>query len=342
MQEIVIDAEKLHDFARKLCETAGLSSDDADLMARLQVQTDLRGVHSHGTRALPGYLNLVLDGKLNPKPNLRIVTEGPSYAVVDGDNGMGHLASALAMETAIEKAKDTGIAAAGVHNAGHFGAAACYALMATEKRMIGFSTTNTGRPSVAAPGSAEAVVGNNAFSYALPTKDGHPIVLDMACGVSSWGKIGTFRMYGIPIPEGWLLDDTGQPSTDPNQGSLLAPAAGPRGYGLALIMGILAGPLSGGMITINKTVTTSEHFFFAINIGCFTDYEMYTSEVENAILKIHDAKTAESAEQVYLPGEIEWNNYDKWIESGIPIHVDHLRSLANIAEKLDINIFWEW
>ncbi len=342
MQEIVIEAEKLHDFARALCEKAGLSYDDAELMAKLQVQTDLRGVHSHGTRALPGYLNLILEDKLNPTPNLQIVTEGPSFAVIDGDNGMGHLASTLAMQTAIEKARTTGVAAAGVHNAGHFGAAACYALMATEKRMIGFSTTNTGRPSVAAPGSAEAVVGNNAFSYALPTGHGHPIVLDMACGVSSWGKIGTFRMYGKQIPEGWLLDDAGQPSADPNQGSLLAPAAGPRGYGLALIMGILAGPLSGGMMTINKTITTSEHFFFAINIECFTDYDMYTSEVENGIRKIHDAKTAEGVEQVYLPGEIEWNNYDNWLENGIPIHINHLRSLANIAKKLDINIFWEW
>ena len=149
-------------------------------------------------------------------------------------------------------------------------------------------------------------------------------------------------MYGEPIPDGWLLDDTGQPSTDPNQGRLLAPAAGPRGYGLALIMGILAGPLSGGMMTINKTQMTSEHFFIAINIECFTDYDVYTTDVVQGIQKVHEAKTAEGVEQVYLPGEIEWNNYDKWIESGIPIHVDHLRSLANIAQKLGINIFWEW
>lgn len=189
MQEIVVDSEKLHGFARELCEKAGLTSDNAELMAKLQVQTDLRGVHSHGTRALPGHLNQVLDDNLNPTPNLKIVSEGPSFAVIDGDNGFGHLASTLAMQTAIEKAGKTGVAAAGVHNAGHFGAAACYSIMATENRMIGFSTTNTGRPSIAAPGSAEAVVGNNAFSYALPTGHGHPIVLDMACAVSSWGRL---------------------------------------------------------------------------------------------------------------------------------------------------------
>ena len=148
MQEIVVDSAKLHDFARTLCEKAGLRSEDAETIASHQVQTDLRGVHSHGTRALPGYLNLVLDGKMNPKPELRIATEGPSFAVVEGDNGMGHLASTLAMETAIEKAKTTGIAAAGVRNAGHFGAAACYSIMAASNKMIGFSTTNTGGASI--------------------------------------------------------------------------------------------------------------------------------------------------------------------------------------------------
>ncbi len=342
MQEIVVDAAKLHDFARSLCEKAGLPSDDAETMASLQVQTDLRGVHSHGTRALPGYLNLVLDGKLNPQPNIRIISEGPSFAVIDGDNGMGHLASTLAMETAISKATTTGIAASGVHNAGHFGAAACYSIMAASNQMIGFSTTNTGNPSIVAPGGAEAVVANNAMSYALPTGVKHPIVLDMACGVSSWGKIATLRMYDKPIPDGWLLDDSGQPSNDPNQGGLLAPAAGPRGYGLALIMGILAGPLTGGMMACNKTNSLSEHFFIAINIENFTDYDTYISDVKQGIGKIHGSKTAEGVSQVYLPGEIEWNNYDNWIENGIPIHVDHLRNLANIAEKLDIKIFWEW
>lgn len=342
MQEIVVDSAKLHDFARRLCEKAGLRPADAETIAKHQVLTDLRGVHSHGTRALPGYLNLVLEGKLNACPALSVVTEGPSFVVVDGDNGIGHLASTFAMEAAIAKAGATGIAAAAVRNAGHFGAAACYALMAASSEMIGFSTTNTGRATIVAPGSAEPVVANNAMSYALPTGEGHPIVLDMACGVSAWGKIGTLRMYGKPIPEGWLIDETGQPTSDPEKGRFLAPAAGPRGYGLALIMGILAGPLSGGLMACNKTDQPSEHFFFALNIGSFTDYAGYLSEVQEGIDKIHTAKTAEGVEQAYLPGEIEWNNYDNYLQHGIPIHVDHLRGLAGIAEKLGVPICWEW
>ena len=342
MQEIVVDATQLHNFAQTLCEKAGLRPEDAEQMAELQVQTDLRGVHSHGTRALPGYLNLVLEGKMNPKPDLRIVTEGPSFAVVDGDNGMGHLASTFAMQTAIAKAKTNGVAAAGVRNAGHFGAAGCYSIMAASEQLIGFSTTNTGGVSVAAPGGAEAVVANNAMSYALPTGERHPIVLDMACGASAWGKIGTLRMYGEPIPHGWLLDDKGQPTDDPGKSRLLAPAAGPRGYGLALVMGILAGPLCGGLMASSKDNDPSEHFFMAINIASFTNYDTYVAELQQGIDKIHTSKTAEGVEQAFLPGEIEWNNYDKWRESGIPIHRNHLQSLADIADRLNVAIFWKW
>ena len=139
-------------------------------MADLQVETDLRSVHSHGTRMIPWYLRSILDGAMNPNPDIRIVQEGPGFSVIDGDNGLGHPPSALAMQMAIEKARSTGIAAAGVRNAGHFGAAACYTMMAVEAKMIGFSTTNTGGPSVAAPGAAEPVVTNNPLSLWHPRR----------------------------------------------------------------------------------------------------------------------------------------------------------------------------
>ena len=123
----------------------------------------------------------------------------------DGDNGLGHVASVVAMRAAIDKATSTGIAAAAVRNAGHFGAAACFTMMAVEEKMIGFATTNTGGASVVAPGGAERVVGNNPLSYALPAGEELPIVLDMACGASAWGKILTMNMYGQPVPKGVVL-----------------------------------------------------------------------------------------------------------------------------------------
>ncbi len=292
---------------------------------------------------LPSYVRSMLNGDMNPTPEICVVREGPGFAVIDGDNGLGHPPSTLGMKMAIEKAKSAGIAVAGVRNAGHFGAAACYSMMAVEEKMIGFATTNTGGPSVAAPGAAEAVVANNPLSYALPASEERPIVLDIACGASSGGKVGTLQMYGMPIPPGWLLTAAGKPTEDANDGRILTPAGGPRRYGLALIMGILAGPLVGGLMACHKHHgVPSEHFFIAINVSNFTDFEEYAAAIDQGIRTIQAAKTAEGVDQVYLPGEIEWRKREAWVESGIPLHIDHLRDLANLAEELGVEICWEW
>lgn len=343
-QEIIVQAEPLRDLAYQLCIKAGVPKDHARLTADLQVETDLRGVHSHGTRALPRYLKLILSGDMNAVPDIQILENGPSYTVIDGGNGLGHPPCVQAMEAAIEKAKNTGVAVAGVRNAGHYGAAACYTMMAVEQKMIGFATTNTGGASVAAPGGAEPVVANNALSYGFPAGSKQPILLDMACAVASWGKVDTLRLYGKPIPPGWLLTDEGQPISNPNDvANMLAPAAGARGYGLALAMGTLAGPLVGGLLACHKKrggKEPSEHFFIVINISCFTNYDDYVSEIEKGIDTIQKSKTAPDSDQVFLPGEIEWNNRQKWIKEGIPLHINHLKSLAETAEQLGVEVFW--
>jgi len=343
-QEIVVQSGPLKELARELCIKAGIPTDHAQLIADLQVETDLRGVHSHGTRALPRYLRSIFNGDLIADPEIKIVEEGPSYTVIDGGNGIGHPSCVYGMSNAIEKAKKTGIAATGVRNSGHYGAAACYTMMAVEQKMIGFATTNTGGASVAAPGGAAPVVANNALSYGFPAGSKQPILLDMACAVASWGKVETLRMYGEPIPPGWLLDSEGLPVTVPSDvGRMLAPAAGARGYGLALAMGTLAGPLVGGLLACHKESgdkNPSEHFFIAINVGSFTDYDEYVSEVENGIDTIQKSRTAPDNDQVFLPGEIEWDNRQKSIKEGIPLHIDHLRALSEVAAQLDVDIPW--
>ena len=342
-QDIIVQPGPLREFAFTLYRKAGLGAEHAKQMAALQVETDLRSVHSHGTRMLPWYVRSILKGEMNPAPDIRVVQEGPGFAVIDGGNGLGHPPSVMAMQMAIDKAKVAGIAAAGVRNAGHFGAAACYAMMAVENQMIGFSTTNTGGPSVAAPGSAAPVVANNPLCYALPAGEERPIVLDMACGASSWGKVRTLQMYGKPIPPGWLLTADGEATEDPNEGRILTPAAGPRGYGLALIMGVLAGPLVGGLMACQKQHgEPSEHFFIAINVSSFTDFDDYAAQIDHGVRAIHSAKTAEGVDQVYLPGEIEWLKREEWVSGGIPLHIDHLKELARVAETLGVEIVWDW
>ncbi|MDE0502760.1 MAG: Ldh family oxidoreductase, partial [Candidatus Poribacteria bacterium] len=213
-----VEPDQLREFCNTLYQKAGLSSEHATVMAELQVETDLRGVYSHGTRALPGYIQSILDEDVNPAPQFTVVREGPSFGIIEGDNALGHPPSAFAMEMAIKKAKKTGVAAVGVHNAGHFGAAACYGMMAVREKMIGFATTSTAARTVVAPGGATPVAGNTAMCYALPAGEERPIVLDMACGISAWNKIRTMHMYGIPIPTDWMLTADGKPTGDPDEG----------------------------------------------------------------------------------------------------------------------------
>jgi len=341
-QEIVVQADALREFASALYQKVGVSKKDADAVADMEVETDLRGVHSHGTRAMPRYVHGIRNGNLKAQPDMKIVREGPSFALIDGDMGLGYIAGMKAMNMAISKAKTTGIAAVGVMNSEHFGAAACYSMMALEHGMIGFATTNTGGVTIVAPGGITPVTANNPMSYAIPAKNEPPIVLDMACGTAAWGRIGTMSMYGQPIPDGWLLTTDGKPTNDPSIGKLMMPAAGPKGYGLNLVMGALAGPLEGGLTAcLKKGGELSEHFFYALNIDSFVPFDEFTETMDKTIRTIRASKTAEGVERVYLPGEIEWLNRQKWLQTGIPLHKQHLQALANLARELDVRVFWE-
>ncbi len=191
-------------------------------------------------------------GHINIHPDMKIIKEGMAFALIDGDMGSGYLAGIRGMEIAINKAKHAGVSVVGIRNSEHFGAAACYSMMALKHNMIGFATTNSGTASITAPGSISPVIANNPMSYAIPTKDEPPIVLDMACGIAAWGRIVTMALYNEPIPDGWLLTEDGQPTNDPSKGRFMHPSAGPKGYGIGIVLGTLAGPLVGGMSACMK------------------------------------------------------------------------------------------
>ena len=341
-QEIIVQADDLKNFASALYQKVGVLEEYANAVANMEVETDLRGVYSHGTRAMSRYVHGIRSEKLKARPDIKIIKEGPSSALLDGDRGLGYLAGMKAMNLAINKAKETGIAAVGVRNSEHFGAAACYSMMALEHGMIGFATTNTGGVTLVAPGGITPATANNPLSYAVPAKDEPPIVLDMACGISAWGRVGTMSIYGQKIPDGWLLTTDGEPTTDPRIGKLMLPAAGPKGYGLAIVMGALAGPLVGGLTAcLKKGDEMSEHFFYALNIENFVPLNEFTETMDETIRTIRASKTAEGVERVYLPGEIEWLHRQKCLREGIPLHKNHLESLANLANELGVKVFWQ-
>src|SRR4029077_9752079 len=195
-----------------------------------------------------------------------------------------------AMQMAIEMAKAVGTGTVAVRNSQHFGAASVYSLMAAEAGMIGYCTTSTGMATVAGYGSRKPATANNAFAWAAPVKAGAPFCLDMACAVSSWGKVQALGMYGRKIPEGWALDAEGNPTDEPALAKTLLPAAGARGYGLAFLSSVLAGPLVGGKMPLHKTRSPesegSEHFFYAVDVGQFCQPDQYYTEIERTIADI--------------------------------------------------------
>ena len=340
-EKIRVQSGALREFASTLYQRVGVPMADADAVARMQVETDERGVYSHGTRALPGYVQGIRNGGINPTPNIQVLNEAPSAALLDADNSLGHVSSIRAMQIAIEKAGTTGIAAVTVRNGNHYGASACFAMMALSEGMIGFNTTKTGGASMAAYGGAEGVLGNHPLSYAIPAKDEPPIVLDMACGWAAWGHVGTYAMEGKQLPAGWVLTADGKPTQDPRQAKVMLPFGGPKGAGLALVSGLLGGGLIGGTQDPSQESTRRGHFFYAINVGTFTPLDEFTKFVDEEIRTIRNSKRAEGVDQIYMPGEIEWLHQQEAQRHGILLHRPHLDSLAALAGELGVEVFWE-
>ena len=344
--KIRIEPEPFRQFTSALYQRAGVPKADADAVAGMQVETDERGVFSHGTRALPGYVRGILNGEINPTPTPQILTDAPSTALVDADNSLGHVAGIYAMNMTIEKADATGFASVAVRNSNHYGAAACFAMMALPKGMIGFSTTKTGGASVVPHGGMSGTLGNHPVGYAIPTKAELPIVLDMAVGQIAWGHVGTYAMEGKQLPPGYVLDADGKPTQDPSQASGMLPFGGYKGHGLAIVMSILSGVMTGGPAACNRTSETPPdlarrgHFFFAIKVSNFCPLDEFTEAVDAEIRTVRNAPRAEDVERIYLPGELEWLHQQDALRNGIPLHPTHLKSLAALADELEVEVFW--
>lgn len=344
-QETIVQAEPLKGLLMSMYIKKGMFKAEADMAASRQIEADLRGIQSHGSRATPRYLKAMDMGDIDPRGQTLVVSRTPAIAVLDGGRNLGHVASTKAMQMAIEMARAVGTGTVAVRNSQHFGAASVYSLMAAEAGMIGYCTTSTGTATVAGYGSRKPATANNAFAWAAPVKNGAPFCLDMACAVSSWGKVQALGMYGRKIPEGWALDTHGNPTDDPALAKTLLPAAGARGYGLAFLSSVLAGPLVGGKMPLHKTrnpeAEGSEHFFYAIDVNQFGAMDRYDAEMEKTIADIQALPTQPGFDRVTLPGALEWERANTWRTSGIPLHRDHLKELAEAATKMKLTVPWQ-
>ncbi len=340
----------LEALCREAMAQAGVGAEEARVTADVLVTTDTWGVHTHGTKQLRGLLANFRDGKMTLGARGALVTEGPSWALFDGRRALPMPVARQAMAAAVEKARATGVALAGVRDSGHFGAAGFYAVMAARQGMIGISTCNVD-PGVAAPGSRGPVLGTNPLAWAVPTGTDSPIFLDIATSVVAAGKVYAAQAAGKPIPEGWLIDGNGLPTTDPGgyprQGALL-PMAGHKGYGIGLLVEILTGVLCGGAFG-NEVVSwvhgaepVNQSFsFIAIDPGAFMPAGAFVERVNRLASSIRGAPRAVNAERIFLPGDREWETRERSLREGVLLPADVTASLAGLADDhgMDLSRF---
>jgi len=337
--------QKLVEYASQALRKVGVPKDDADITAHILVQADLRGVDSHGVAHLYSfYVQGVKKGEINARPNLRVIRGSPTTASLDGDRGLGFVVGHTAMSEAINMARESGSGWVTVYNSTHYGAGAYYAMMALEHAMVGFSFT-TGGTIVAAPGSVGRTVGANVIAVAAPGVKHGPFVLDMATSVVAGGKLEIALREGTTVPEGWAIDKEGHPLTDPKafpEGGAILPLGSTishgayKGFGLALVVDILAGLLSGGGGSLLHRKGGPGHAFGALRIDAFPTGGDFMKLMDAMIEKVHAAPTVKGVERVMYPGERENLIQEERSRNGIPLHPKIVADLHTMAQELDI------
>ena len=338
-----ISSASLRRFINDALLEAGLPADHAESAADILATADEFGVSTHGVKLLAGYLKRLKAGGTRSQGRPHVIKEGPAWALVDGDAALGAVTGVFSMQVAIAKAGSTGIAYVGVRNGGHFAAVGCYSLMAAHAGLIGISVAND-IPSVVAPGSRKAVLGTNPFSYALPASRHPPILLDMATSAAAGGKVYQARMLGKPIPDTWIVDLDGRPTTDaslyPEKASL-APAAGHKGFGLALLVEALAALVSGAAATwgvgswmIGDLARPTEHgaAFIAMDPAVFGGRKEFLERVDALIDEIHAAPPVEGGDPIIVPGEREHAHQARVRREGLVLSPDVAENLALAAQ----------
>jgi LDH2 family malate/lactate/ureidoglycolate dehydrogenase len=341
-----IAAARLRAFIAAAFERVGLPAADASSVAALMVEADLQGADGHGIFRLPQYIRRIQAGGVNPTPSIRIERERTAMAVVNGDNAQGHLAMKFAADLAIKKARSAGSAWVGVRGGNHAGPASLYAKMPMQAGMIGMYFAVGNANHLPPWGGVEMLLSTNPIAVAIPAMDEPPIVLDMATTVAAFGKVKTAAQRGETMPEGWMVDRDGKPLTDPkrmDEGFLL-PIGGYKGYGLALVFGILAGTLNGAamgkeVVDFNHddaTPTNTGQAILALDIAAFEDPEVFRRRIDELSRDLRNSERMKGVDHIRLPGEQSLATSRDRTAHGVPIPAALLKSLNQLAANLGI------
>jgi LDH2 family malate/lactate/ureidoglycolate dehydrogenase len=346
MSEVRAKRFQLEEFTATAMRALGLPSEDAAAVATLMVEADMQGSDGHGVIRLAPYAKRILAGGINLKPDIKVVQERTAMALVDGDNGMGHLVMKKATEVAIHKARTAGIAWVGSRLSNHAGPASLYARMALQHDMIGLYFAVGNANHLPPWGGLDMLLSTNPIAAAIPTLNEAPVVLDMATTVAAYGKVKAKAQRGEMMPEGWMIDRQGKPLLDPTKSEegFLLPIGGYKGYGLSLIVGILAGTLNGAamgrqVIDFNKDFSTTTNTGQAIAIidpSAFGDITEFKQNVDTLVRELRGSERMPGVDRIWLPGE---QSHEKRLSNeahGMVMAPSLMKQLNDLAVQLNI------
>jgi LDH2 family malate/lactate/ureidoglycolate dehydrogenase len=351
--------QQLFDFAQEIFLKIGCSEPEAKEASKVLLSADLRGIDSHGIARLSGYIRLWQAKRVNATPNMKIIHETPSTAVVDGDAGLGLVVAPFAMKIAIQKAKNVGTGWVSVQNSNHFGIAGIHAMMALEEDMIGIAMTNAS-PLVAPTFSKERLLGTNPIAVAIPAGRQPPFVADLATTTAANGKLEILQRKNMPAPEGWIQDKEGKMSTNQHEvkeGGALLPLGGTReqgshkGYALGSIVDIFSAVLSGANygpwvppfvsflpVADHLPGKGIGHFFGAMRIDAFRPAADFKQHMDQWIERFRNATPISEHEKVIIPGDPERAMQQERLAKGIPLIDEVVKDIQDLALQFETNI----
>jgi LDH2 family malate/lactate/ureidoglycolate dehydrogenase len=326
----------------------GMPQDNAEITAEILSWADLHGVDSHGISMIPGYDGLRRSGRTKMDVRPEIIKQTPVSALVDGGGGLGHVPGHFAMSAAIAKAKTAGVGIAVVKHSAHFGAAGFYSLMAAQQGLVGMSCTSASGIQVAPTFGKQARLGTDPWSFAAPSADGVPFLLDMATTTVAAGRIRNKANEGLATPDGWVLDAQGNPSNDPlvakEKGGFLTSLGGSpenssyKGYGLAVMVNILASCLSGATLITDPMHTKKPagmdigHFFMAIDPNLFRESGDFQTDVASFMAALRATTPVDPGRPVMVAGDPQWKYAETRMANGIPVGPGLLNQVRQIAQ----------
>ncbi len=338
---VTFPAAELKGFAAAIFRAAGMSAEHADTVAEVLIWADLRGSPSHGVQRIPRYMEIIDAGEMNVRPDIRIAKELPAAVLIDADRAPGQVSMSLAATEAARKAKAGGIGLALIRRTTHTGALGYYTRRAALQGMAALAGSASW-PNMAYHGARQAGVATNPFSVAVPRGD-EPLVLDMATGVAALGKIVHAARTGRPIPEGWALDESGNPTTDPKKAALALPLGGPKGSGLALMIECIASLITANPLiaeTLEGTAEGKTHrqnaFLIAIDIASFAGLDTFGAGLERTVAGLKALPRQNGIDEILMPGERGAREFAARARTGITLPAATWQSIMRVAQRFGV------